>query len=90
MTPDDLSWEANDSLFTYEFIKQNYTFLTTIDETNSNGRHEIRFYDEDIPKLLSNPLNGFLFIKKNIDEKELMVPCVDFNNNDFGLLIYYK
>ncbi len=90
LVPEELSWEANDSLFTSEFIKQNYNYLTSIDELNSNGRHEIRFSNEDIVKILSNPLNGFLFIKKNEDEKELMIPCVDFNNNDFGLLIKYK
>jgi hypothetical protein len=90
LAPDQLSWEANDSLFTSEFIKQNYTYITSIDEIISNRRHEIRFYGEDIVKLLSNPLNGFIFIKKNQNEKELMIPCVDYNNNDFGLLINYK
>jgi len=90
LAPEQLSWEANDSLFTSEFIKQNYTFLTSVEEFNSNGRHEIRFSNEDIVKILSNPVNGFLFINKNEDEKELMIPCVDFDNNDFGLLINYK
>ena len=90
LAPDQLAWDANDSLFTSEFIKQNYTYITSVEEITTNGRHEIRFYDEDIVKILSNPINGFVFLKKNEDEKQLMIPCVDYNNNDFGLLINYK
>lgn len=90
LTPDDLLWESADSLFSLEFIKQNYTFVTSIEESSSNGRHEIRFYDDDVKKILSNPLNGFIFIKKFDDEKLLMIPCVDNNNNDFGLIVNYQ
>ena len=55
-----------------------------------NGKHEIRFYGNDIASILSNPTNGFIFVKKTIDDTKLKVPCVDFNNNDFGLKIRYK
>lgn len=88
--PDELDWFDADSIFTKEHITQNFEFVTSIEEISSNRNHELRFYGEDIVKILSNPINGFVFVKKYDDSKELMIPCVDFVNNDFGLLINYK
>jgi len=88
--PDTLDWLKDDVYFTPDYIKQNYKFVTSVDETLLNGKHEIRFYGNDIASILSNPTNGFIFVKKTIDDTKLKVPCVDFNNNDFGLKIRYK
>lgn len=88
--PDNLDWFDADSIFTPENIKLNFEFITSLDETLVHGRHEIRFYENDIANILSNPINGFVLLNKNIDNLELKIPCVDFNNNDFGLKINYK
>jgi len=88
--PDTLNWLADDSYFNIDYIKQNFEFVTSVDESLINGKHEIRFYENDIASILSNPTNGFIFVKKTIDDTKLKVPCVDFNNNDFGLKIRYK
>lgn len=88
--PDSLDWFSSDSIFTPDYIKQNFEFVTSLEEVFSNGIHEIRVYDNDISQILSNPTNGFALIKNKIDETELQIPCVDYNNNDFGLKINYK
>ncbi|MCB9210678.1 MAG: carboxypeptidase regulatory-like domain-containing protein [Ignavibacteriales bacterium] len=88
--PENLSWSGADSLFAPDNIRQNYEFVTSITETSNNGNHEIRFSGEDISKILSNPINGFIFVKNENEDKELVIPCVDFINNDFGLIIRYK
>lgn len=88
--PDTLDWSSEDMYFEPDYIRQNFEFITSVDETFGNGRHEIRFYENDIANILSTPPNGFAFVKKNNDASELKIPCVDFNNNDFGLRINYK
>lgn len=88
--PDLLDWFSNDSLFTPEYIRKNFEYMTSSEDFYSNGMHEIRFYGEDIIKIISNPPNGFAFVKNTDDDRELKIPCVDFNNNDFGLHIKYK
>jgi len=88
--PDTLDWFDADSIFTVENIKLNFEFVTSVDETITHGRHEIRFYENDIANILSNPINGFVLLNKNSDNLDLKIPCVDFNNNDFGLKINYK
>ena len=87
--PDTLDWFAPDSLFTPEYIRLNFEYITSAEETLNNNIHEIRFYDDDKVKILSNPFNGFAFLKPSDDDRELKIPCVDFNNNDFGLRISY-
>lgn len=88
--PSELDWFDSDSLFTRDYIIQNFEFVTSIEEINTNANHELRFYNDDIVKILSDPANGFVIVNKNIDGKELMIPCVDKVNNDFGLLINYN
>ena len=87
--PDSLDWFGPDSLFTPEYIRQNFEYVTSAEETVNKSNHEIRFYDDDKVKILSNPINGFAFLKPSDDERELKIPCVDSNNNDFGLRISY-
>jgi hypothetical protein len=88
--PDSIDWMASDTLFSPEYIESNFLFLTSIDETFINGVHEIRFSGDDLIKILSNPINGFAFVKKGDLSQELMIPCIDVINNDFGLIINYK
>lgn len=88
--PDSLDWFSNDSLFLPEYIRDNFDYITSSQDFFANGMHEIRFYGDDIVNIISNPQNGFAFVKNTEDERELKIPCVDFNNNDFGLNVNYK
>ena len=88
--PENIDWSGDDSLFTVEFIKNNFEFITSIEETNFNSSHQIQFSGNDIVSILSSPSNGFAFVKKEVNNKRLRIPCIDFNNNDFGLNIKYR
>ncbi|MCF8260005.1 MAG: carboxypeptidase-like regulatory domain-containing protein [Melioribacteraceae bacterium] len=80
---------ANSSELTPSYVRANFTHVMSLTDSYNNSVHTVEFSDEDIPKILSNPVNGFAFIKTNYDNKVLRVPCVDFNNNDFGLRFEY-
>ena len=88
--PDSLDWFDADTIFTANNIRSSFELITSSDDHLSNSMHEIRFLGDDITKILSNPFNGFAFVTKEIDDREIKIPCIDFNNNDFGLKIYYK
>jgi hypothetical protein len=87
--PQNLSWNDADSL-TPTYVKANFTYVMSLSESTTNFFHSVELSGESIPKILSNPANGFVFIKTTYDDKVLKVPCVDFNNNDFGLVIEYN
>ncbi len=89
--PDTLDWYNPGVTLTSDYIRNNFKYLTeVIEEPVKNHNHEIRFKDDNIKIILSNPVNGFAFVKKGDDNKRLEIPCVDFQNNDFGLRIIYK
>ena len=87
--PQSYNWSDADSLKP-KYVKDNFTFLMSLEETGSNFNHSLEISGENIPKILSNPVNGFVFIKRTNDGAVLKIPCVDFNNNDFGLVIDYN
>lgn len=87
--PNDMVWEES-SWLTPKYVKENFVFSMSLTETVSNFNYSIEINEENIPKIISDPANGFVFIKRNYDDKILKVPCVDFNNNDFGLKIEYN
>ncbi len=88
--PDHLNW--SDITLDPNSIPSEFEFLFELnDEISTNGTHEIRIEGENIAKIFSNPANGFAFVLKNDSlNLKLKIPCVDFNNNDFGLKIFYK
>ena len=89
--PDTLDWYHPGVELTADYIRNNFKYLTeVIEEPVINHNHEIRFKGSDIPIILSNPPRGFAFVKIGNDNKTLEIPCVDFQNNDFGLRIKYK
>lgn len=92
LVPENISWNSAGTEITPEFIRNNFQFLFSIDEEPAvNGRHEIRFTDSNIiQEIFSNPSNGFAFVLKDSIANKIKIPCVDFNNNDFGLRIIYK
>lgn len=87
--PNNINWLDHDSLFTKEYIINNFEFIMSIEEINFNSRHQIQFVGNDIRSILSESENGFAFVKKGDNNKRLKIPCVDRNNNDFGLTIKY-
>ncbi|MFH1196729.1 MAG: carboxypeptidase-like regulatory domain-containing protein [bacterium] len=88
--PDGFDWETTSIEITPEYIAQNFTLLFEADEELNFQQHEIVFIDEMVPKILSNPSNGFAFVKKSAESKRIEVPCVDRQNNDYGLLFEYQ
>lgn len=88
--PDTLNWSDAIVNLTSEYVRDNFEFLVSVDESFQNGRHELRFEGETIPIILSNPAGGFAFLRRENVSRTLKIPCVDFNNNDFGLRIIYK
>lgn len=87
--PNNIVWEESTWL-TPKYVRENFVHSMSLTETASNFNHSVEINGENIAKILSNPLNGFVFIKRTTDEKILKVPCVDFNNNDFGFRIQYN
>lgn len=87
--PDDIVWEESTWL-TPKYIRENFVRSMSLTETASNFNHSLEISGENIAKIVSNPSNGFVFIKRIADDKLLKVPCVDFNNNDFGFRIQYN
>ena len=89
--PDSIKWDNPGDSLSATYIRNHFKYLTTvIEEPVRNTTHEIRFKDNNIKIILSNPSNGFAFVKKNDDNSTLQIPCVDHQNNDFGLIINYK
>lgn len=87
--PVNYNWNDADSL-TPAYVKENFTYLTSLTENANNFNHSVELMGKDIETILSNPSNGFVFIKSSYDERVLKIPCVDFNNNDFGWVIEYN
>lgn len=88
--PEGFNWTNPGVELNAQYIKDNFIFVTEVEDNFLNGTHEIRYTGDDIPKILSNPQNGFAFVRKEGIGKQIQIPCVDYNNNDFGLLIFYK
>ncbi len=88
--PVDFDWTDTNLDLTSEFVRQNYTYVTEVKDTTIFGNHQIVFEGEEIPKILSNPPNGFVFVRKDDQNRTLKIPCVDRQNNDFGLIINYN
>jgi hypothetical protein len=88
--PAGIDW--NDMNFMPDSIPSDFDYLFEVnDDSKPNGSHEIQITGDGISSIFSNPPNGFAFvIKKDSVEAKLKIPCVDFNNNDFGLKIFYK
>jgi len=92
LIPDIINWNNPNTELTPEYISSNFQFLFSVDEQPvTGGRHEIRITDRSlIEEIFSNPSNGFAFVLKDSLANKIKIPCVDFNNNDFGLRIFYK
>lgn len=87
--PNDVVWEESTWL-TPKYVRENFVHSMSLTETASNFNYSVEISGENIARIVSNPSNGFVFIKKSNDDKVLKVPCVDFNNNDFGFRIQYN
>jgi hypothetical protein len=87
--PNEIVWE-DATWLTPKYVSENFAYSMSLTETASNFNHSLEISGENLEKILSNPSNGFVFIKKIADDKILKVPCVDFNNNDFGFRIQYN
>lgn len=90
LVPETIKWWETEFEITADSIRNNFEYVMDIEEETNFGNHTIRIEGKNIPLILSNPKNGFAFVKKGEDNKALKIPCVDFNNNDFGLQIHYK
>lgn len=88
--PNDFNWTDTSFDLTGEYIRENYEYVMEVKDTLMFGNHEIVFEGENIAKILSNPPNGFAFLRKGEPDRILRIPCVDRQNNDFGLVINYK
>lgn len=87
-----VGYDWNNLIVTPDSIPTNFEHLfDVVEEPLISNNHEIRITSDDIPTIFSNPSNGFAFvIKSDSADFKLKIPCVDFNNNDFGLKIFYK
>ena len=92
LVPASINWNNPGVEITPEYINSNFQFLFSVEEEpTTGGRHEIILTDSTIIlQMFSNPSNGFAFVLKDTSANMLKIPCVDFNNNDFGLRIFYK
>jgi len=92
LVPDSLNWNDPGIDLTPTYIQSNFQFLFSVEEEPVfNGRHEIKISDTNfIQEIFSNPSNGFAFFLKDSLANKIKIPCVDFNNNDFGLKIFYN
>jgi hypothetical protein len=92
LVPENINWNNPGIELSPNYISSNFQLLFSVaEEPILNGRHEIRFTDSTIiQQIFSNPTNGFAFVLKDTSANVLKIPCVDFNNNDFGLKIFYK
>jgi hypothetical protein len=87
--PLNLDW--NTINFSSDSVPSNFEFLFDVNDEKTNFGHQVQISGDDIPIIFSNPPNGFAFVVKQDSVKaKLKIPCVDFNNNDFGLKITYK
>ena len=91
LVPVNMNWSNPGVDLNSDFIRSNFQFLFSVDEESVfNGRHEIKFFGSTIENIFSNPSNGFAFVSRDTLANEIKIPCVDFNNNDFGLRIFYN
>lgn len=87
--PDGLVWETLAQTVDADYVKNNFTKLTSITEITQQPHHILVFQGNDLNVLYSNPSNGFAFVNADTT-KVLKIPCIDRANNDFGLEIFYK
>jgi len=91
LVPVNINWSNPGVDLNSDYIRSNFQFLFSVDEESVfNGRHEIKFFGNTIENIFSNPSNGFAFVSRDTVANEIKIPCVDFNNNDFGLRIFYN
>ena len=91
LVPSTFEWWETGFEISADSIRNNFEFvMELIEEPGSFGGHIVRIQGDNIVKILSNPENGFAFVKKGDENKILKIPCVDRANNDFGLQIIYK
>jgi hypothetical protein len=91
LVPANINWSNPGVDINSEYIRSNFQYLFSVDEDSVfNGRHEIDFFGNTIENIFSNPSNGFAFVRSDTLSNEIKIPCVDFNNNDFGLRIFYN
>lgn len=91
LVPTNINWSNPGVELNSDYIRSNFQFLFSVDEYSVfNGRHEIDFFGSTIENIFSNPSNGFAFVSRDTLANEIKIPCVDFNNNDFGLRIFYN
>ena len=91
LVPITINWSNPKVELNSDYIRSNFQFLFSIDEDSVfNGRHKINFFGNIIENIFSNPSNGFAFVSRDTLASEIKIPCVDFNNNDFGLKIFYN
>lgn len=87
--PLNLDW--NSINFSPDSVPSNFEYLFEVNDEKTNFGHQIQISGNAIPLIFSNPQNGFAFVvKRDSGNAQLKIPCVDFNNNDFGLKITYK
>jgi len=87
--PNGIVWETLAQTADADYVKNNFTKLTTINEITQQPHHILVFQGSDLNVLFSNPANGFAFVNADTT-KVLKIPCIDRANNDFGLEIFYK
>jgi hypothetical protein len=91
LVPANINWSNPGVDLNADYIRSNFQFLFSVDEDSVfNGRHEIDFFGSTVETIFSNPSNGFAFVSRDTLASEIKIPCVDFNNNDFGLRIFYN
>ncbi len=92
LIPAGIDWNNPGVDLTPAYIISNFQYLFSVNEEPIfNGRHEIRISDTNfIQEIFSNPSNGFAFVLNDSAANQIKIPCVDFNNNDFGLKIFYN
>jgi len=91
LVPANINWSNPGVELNSEYIRSNFQLLFSVDEDSVfNGRHQIKFLGSTIENIFSNPTNGFAFVSRDTLANEIKIPCVDFNNNDFGLRIFYN
>lgn len=87
--PAGVNWTELAEIADADYIRTNYTKLITLEEIFVSQSHVLIFRDDALNVLYSNPSNGFAFVNADTT-KILKLPCIDRQNNDIALEIYYK
>lgn len=88
--PDSFDWEADSGNLDSTYITNNLEFLFELQDWSENSNHLVYIDGEKLGKLLTSVNKGFLFVKVGTEDQVLKVPCIDRQNNDFGLLFDYN